>query len=37
MPDLAGRIVAAVDDQYGAGQAALATVAFTDRGIAPTP
>jgi Zn-dependent metalloprotease len=37
MPDLAGRIVAAVDDQYGAGQKALAVAAFTDRGIVPTP
>jgi hypothetical protein len=33
MPDLATRIVNAVDDLYGAGQAALAEAAFADRGI----
>ena len=37
MPDLAGRIVAAVGNQYGPGQAALAVKAFTERGIVPTP
>ncbi len=37
MPDLAGRIVAAVGNQYGPGQAALAVAAFTERGIVPTP
>jgi zinc metalloprotease ZmpB len=33
MPDLAGRIVDAVDDQYGAGEALLAHQAFEERGI----
>ncbi|HJP88967.1 MAG TPA: hypothetical protein VJ850_08040 [Candidatus Limnocylindrales bacterium] len=33
MPDLATRIVAAVDDLYGAGEAALAQAAFAERGI----
>jgi hypothetical protein len=33
MPDLAGRIVDAVSDQYGAGEAALAEAAFAERGI----
>ena len=33
MPDLAERIVAAVDDLYGAGQAAVAQAAFEERGI----
>jgi hypothetical protein len=37
MPDLAGRIVAAVNTQYGAAEAGLATTAFTSRGIVPTP
>lgn len=35
MPDLAGRIVDAVDELYGSGEAALATAAFQDRGILP--
>ena len=33
MPDLAGRIVHAVHDLYGAGQAAAAQAAFAERGI----
>jgi hypothetical protein len=33
MPDLAARIVQAVDDLYGAGEAAQATAAFAERGI----
>lgn len=33
MPDLAQRIVDAVDDLYGAGEAALAEAAFAERGI----
>jgi len=37
MPDLAGLIVDQVDAQYGAGEAALAVAAFTERGIVPTP
>ena len=37
MPDLAGRIVCAVNVLYGAGEAASATTAFSSRGITPTP
>ena len=33
MPDLAERIVDAVHDRYGAGQAAAAQAAFAERGI----
>jgi hypothetical protein len=36
MPDLAGLIVCEVNDQYGGAEEALATGAFTSRGITPT-
>jgi Zn-dependent metalloprotease len=37
MPDLAGLIVHQVTNRYGVGAGALATAAFVDRGITPTP